>query len=232
VLCIAGWLACCLGCGAATTPAPARPVDPRLRGDPDAPPTLNALPELPAGASGVTERTHQGILVARQALDATLPAPPADRSFASLKLWADTQVASWIDARAAQMDTARARFLHEGKKPSAGEAILSHAVLALLQEDTARSLATIPAPTELDSEQEIAAMYRELMAGQADAFVAAALLELRDCANLAYRGPDDMRAFAEYCHARFDRLQGEVRARKGESEPAAAKHVRPQYSAQ
>ena len=211
--------------GCATQPPAAAPAkaDPRAAGDPNAPPTLNALPELPSGASGATERTHQGILVARQTLDVPLPEPPADRAFAVLQHWANTEVASWIAARRVQVEAARARMLVEGKPPTAGEAILGHAVIALLHEDTARALAAIPAPRELDTEQEIAAMYRELMAGQADAFVAAALIELRDCANLAYEGPDDMRAFAGYCHHRFDRLQGEVRARRRET--AAAEHA-------
>jgi hypothetical protein len=216
--------AAALGCG----PQPSsqtQPVDPRTLGDPSAPPTLSALPELPRGASGVSERTHQGMLVVRQTLDAALPEPPSDRSLASLQRWADTQVAGWIAERQAQMESARARML-EGK-PSAGEAILSHAVLALLHEDTARALAAIPAPKELDSEQEIAEMYRELMSGQADTFAASALLELRECANQAYRGPEDMRAFAAYCHARFDRLRGETLARQGE--PAAG--TRPDQSA-
>ena len=226
LLCVLPGVLAELGCAAATAatqPAkPAVPVDPRTVGDPDAPPTLNALPELKAGASGVTERTHQGILVARQTLDVSLPAPPDDRAFASLQQWANTEVAGWIAARRVQVEAARARLLLEGKPPSPGEKILGHAVLALLHEDTARTLAAIPAPRELDSEHEIAAMYRELMAGQADAFVASALLELRDCANLAYVGPDDMRAFADYCHQRFDRLQGEVRTRRREAAAASA----------
>jgi hypothetical protein len=197
-----------IGCGAAVSPPP--PAAQAPPGHPDAPPTLAALPELP---SGVTDRMHQGILVARQTLDAPLPEPPGDRSFTSLQHWADTQVASWIAQRQSQMELTRARLLHEGA-PSRRERVISHAVLALLHEDTARELADMPAPKELDSEREIAAMYHDLMRDQANTFATSALLELRQCANLAYRGPANLRGFAGYCHARFDRLRGEALARK------------------
>lgn len=175
-------------------------------GDPDAPPSLRALPQLAEGTSGNTACTHQGLLLARQALDSALPEPPADRSYASLHGWVDSTVVAWLDRRREQTEATRERFLLEGE-PSSGEAIVSHAVLGLLQEDTARSLAGIPAPSELDSEPEIASMYRDIVRAQADSFVTTALLEWKACAEGAYRGPADMRAWAEFCHARFDRLK-------------------------
>jgi hypothetical protein len=213
------WAPTAIACGAhAATQPPARAAA-RAPGNPSAPPTLAALPDLPAAAE--TERTHQGILVARQALDAPLPEPPGDRSFASLQHWANTEVASWVAQRQSQMENARARLLLEGA-PSVDERIVSHAVLALLHENTARELEDIPAPKELDSEQEIARMYRDLMQQQANTFSATALLDLRECANLAYGGTEDMRGFAGYCHTRFDRLQDEARTRKASARLSAA----------
>jgi hypothetical protein len=184
----------------------------RAAGDPDAPPTLTALPELSARAPANSERTHQGILLARQALDADLPAPPADRSFAALQSWADDQVSSWVVKRRDQIEAARARMFDGHASPA--EQILGHAVLALLHEDTARTLSSIPAPKELDDEREISAMYYDLVSGQADAFVTSALIELRDCVELAHQGPAEMHAYDDYCHARFERLRGEQLARQ------------------
>lgn len=197
-------------CASNIAAPPNVPTSRRAAGDPDAPPTLAALPELPAAAPANSERTHQGMLVARQALDASLPAPPTDRSFAALQDWAETQVSSWVVQRRDQIAAARARML-EGA-PTPAEQILSHAVLALLQEDTARTLAGIPAPKELDSEREIAAMYRDLVSSETEAFVSSALIELRDCVELARHGPAEMHAYDAYCHARFDRLRGELLA--------------------
>jgi hypothetical protein len=56
-------------------------------------------------------------------------------------------------------------------------------------------------------------MYRDLVSGQADAFVTSALIELRECVELAHSGPAEMRAYDDYCRARFERLRGEQVAR-------------------
>jgi hypothetical protein len=202
---------CGLRCANDGAPPPNSAAQARAAGAPDAPPTLTALPELPARALANSERTHQGILLARQALDAGLPAAPTDRTFAALQSWADSEVSGWVVTRRDQIEAARARMF-DGR-PSAAEQILGHAVLALLQEDTARTLSNIPAPKELDDERDIAAMYRDLVSGQADAFVTSALIELRDCVELARHGPVEMHAYDDYCHARFDRLRGEQLAR-------------------
>jgi hypothetical protein len=175
-------------------------------GHPEAAPSLAALPEMPNGATGNTARTHQGLLLARQTFDAAFPAPPADRTYASLQSWVDTAVVAWLEQRRSQTEATRERFLLEGD-PSEGERIVSHAVLGLIQEDTALSLSSIPPPSELDSEPEIAGMYHDIIRTQAESFMSSALLELRECADSAYRGPEDMRPWALFCHARFDRLR-------------------------
>jgi hypothetical protein len=193
------------GCAEASAP-PAAAAPLAGGGDPDAPPNLLALPELPADAD--TPRTHQGILVARQTLDAALPAAPADRTFASLQRWVNSDVLAWVQRRRAQTMATRDRFFVEGE-PNEAERIVSLAVIGLLDEDTARALGNLPPPSELDSEPEIAAMYRDVTRVQASAFMSAALAALRDCANSAYRGPVSWRGFARFCHARFDRLQQE-----------------------
>ena len=202
-------LVCVAGC-AAQSAAPAEQSVEYSGGDADAPPNLAALPDLPNGASGDTPRTHQGLLIARQTLDAALPEPPGDRSYASLQHWVETDVVAWIAKRRSQTRATRDRFLLEGE-PSDSELVVSHAVVGLIDEDTALALARLPAPSELDSEPEIAAMYRDVVRAQAAGFSTSAVMEFRDCANTAYRGPEDMRAWARFCHARFDRLQSEAR---------------------
>jgi hypothetical protein len=177
-----------------------------VTGDPDAAPNLLALPDLPADAD--TPRTHQGLLIARATLDAAMPAPPADRSFASLQRWVDSDVLAWLEQRRAQTLATRDRFLVEGE-PNQAERMVSLAVIGLIDEDTARALAGLPSPSELDSEPDIAAMYREVTRKQAGAFMSAAIAGLRDCASAAYDGPAAWRGFAQFCRARFDRLQQE-----------------------
>jgi len=181
-------------------------------GDPQAPPTLRALPEVPRESD--TTRTHQGLLAAREALLAGIPQPPVDRSYAALKAWSETAVTQWVQTRRQRIEDVRERFdLEEGA--SVGELIVRHATLGLLHEDTANALSTLPAPAELDTEPKIGAIYREVLAAQAEPFVSAALLSFRDCANLAYRSEAAMTRWADFCHERFDRLKGEALRRQG-----------------
>ncbi len=198
------------GCGATlgAGDAPATALHP---GDPSAAPGLRALPELPAAAAR-DGATHQGLLLARETFGHALPDAPADRAYTSLQHWVDTEVASWIEQRRAQIDATRDRFALGGD-PGVVARIVRHAVIGMLHEDTALSLGRLPAPSELDDEPDIAAMYRDIVRSQADAFVGAALRELRDCANEAYRGPADMRPWAEFCHARFDHLRAQIKSR-------------------
>lgn len=198
-------LACAWGCAQAPAP-PAATAARGSGGDPNAAPSLLALPQLPA--DGDTPRTHQGLLMARATLDVAMPAPPADRSFSSLQRWVDSDVLTWLQQRRAQSLATRDRFLVEGE-PNDAERIVSLAVLGLIDEDTARALGNLPPPSELDDEPDIAAMYRDVTRMHAEAFMSAAIAGMRDCANAAYQKPSAWRAFAQFCHARFDRLQQE-----------------------
>lgn len=198
--------------GCATEPAPpaehaagaaSRPAAPR---EPLAKPELAELPALAVSSSADTPRTHQGMLLARATLEATLPPAPADRSYAVLQAWVDSEVVAWVERRRVQTEDTRDRFRLEGE-PTSSERAVSHATIGLIHEDTAFALSGIPSPSELDTEPEIARMYLEIVGSQADTFLKSALAEFRDCANEAYRSPADMRSLAEFCHARFDRLQ-------------------------
>src|SRR5262245_30123949 len=74
---------------------------------------LGALPAVGSGSSADTPRTHQGLLIARSTLDAAMPAPPADRSYAVLQRWVDTEVVPWVEQRRAQTEEVRGRFALE-----------------------------------------------------------------------------------------------------------------------
>jgi hypothetical protein len=220
-MCLVACVLCYVGGCVPPSQIPGATADAGSSGHASAPPSFAALPALPHGASGNTTRTHHGLLVARETLDATMPTPPADRSYLSLKSWIDGEFALWLERRRAQAEQTRARFELEAA-PSGSERAVSHAALGLIHEDTALSLGTIPAPRELDTEPEVAAVYRELVAVQVDTFLNTALSEFRDCANEAYRADDDMRSWAEFCHARFDRLREKVRASRKQADPKRA----------
>lgn len=209
-LCIALPLAACASSGTpeAETASDAEPASTGGEGV-----ALGVLPRVERGSSADTPRTHQGLLIARATLDAAMPEPPVDRSYAALQRWVDTEVVAWVERRRTQTQEVRERFKLEGE-PNESELAVSRAVLGLIHEDTARALRSIPAPVELETEPEIADMYRDIVSVQADTFLNSALVEFRDCANGAYRAEDDMRPFALFCHERFDRLDEQLSTRR------------------
>lgn len=175
-------------------------------GDPDGEPRLKVLPSLARDASGRTHRTRHGILVAREGFKARMPATPDDTSYGALQQWVDKDVIAWVGVRNETLDSARYEF-GLPKDASPGERIVAMAVIGLLQEDTARELSTIPAPSELDEEPEIAKIYREVIEAHARPFLSSALVRYRECANIAHDGPEDMRHWAGFCDARFQRIK-------------------------
>ena len=212
----AAMVAFSLGTGCAHQPV--EPVDP---GRPRAEPGLVALPKLPADCSGRTQRTHQGIVLAGQVLDATMPAPPDDRSYESLQGWVGGEVATWLAGRQAAIEDTRFEF-HLSDAPTPGEKIVAHAVIGLIFEHTAASLQGIPAPAELAEEPEIEEMFHEVVRAQTRPFLSSALLEFRSCVDIAFDGPDDMRHWANFCQIRFERLREEIDAAQQHIAPSKA----------
>lgn len=198
----AGLAACAHGSGA-----------PLSKGQPEAPPTLACLPEVAPGGPADTRRTHQGLLIAKEALDDGLPAPPSDRSYSAMQGWMKSEVAHWIAARAGAVSELKFQLGFDGGA-SASEQVVGKAAVGLLQEHTALDLQKIPPPAELAAEPEIAEMFQEVVAAQAEPFLGAALIAFRECADAAYEGPDATAHFAEFCDARFRRLRTEVEGRQ------------------
>ncbi|HEY2733931.1 MAG TPA: hypothetical protein VGI70_08100 [Polyangiales bacterium] len=180
-------------------------------GDPNGPPTIGALPEVARGSS--TPRLQQGLSLARQVLDTRLPEPPLDHSYQVLQSWIDREVAPWVAKRRDGVDEARFQFGLE-HDASVDEKVVGNAVLGILQEDTALALTHIPQPTELDTEPEVAAIFRDLVQTQVQPFQNAALVEYRDCASDASEEGAQLRRWANFCHGRLDRLESTLRAER------------------
>lgn len=202
-----GWM--CIGaCGGSTTHIESGRETLR-NGDPNGPPTIQSLPDV--ARASASPRVQSGLTLARQILATRFPEPPADRSYRQLQSWIDEHVVPWVSARRDSVDETRSEFgLEHGA--SEDERIVATAVIGLLQEDTALSLANIPAPAELDTEPEIGQMFRELVRTQTQPFQTAALTEYRDCANRAYGQGQEQRRWALFCHGRFDHLEAKLHA--------------------
>jgi hypothetical protein len=175
-------------------------------GDPGGPPEFASLPDVPAGDQ--TPHTEQGLSLARQVFANALPEAPADRRYKALQAWIDQTVVAWIAARRDGVDETRFQFaVDEGA--SATEQVIARGVLGLLEESTALELTHIPSPTELDTEPEIAEIFRDLVTTQAEPFRNSAIAEFRSCAKLAAAEGGEVRAWAHFCSARFHKLRGD-----------------------
>ena len=171
-------------------------------GDPAAPPTLRALPEIDRAR---TKQLHRGLAQAGEVLASPLPAAPADRVYIELAAWVEEDVANWVVARRDAVEETRFQFSTSARSDAAAR-VIANAVIGLLQEDTARSLSAIPVPAELDSEPEIAALFRELVDTQAAPFLQAARSEYARCADVG-EDAEEMERFVRWCTARAERLQ-------------------------
>jgi hypothetical protein len=204
-----------LGC--ATQPAPTAQSRPEKLGPGDvtAPPSLRALPELGEARSSQLQRA---LSLAGQVFAAPLPPPPVERKYDALSAWVENDVAHWIAQRRDAVEETRFQF--NSSDPEPATRVIVCAVIGLLHEDTAYQLALIPQPQELDNEPEIAAMFHELVHGQAEPFENAALTEYRQCKAAGEElGGASMR-FAHFCQQRRDRL---LRVEANQAEALAAK---------
>jgi hypothetical protein len=169
------------------------------------PPAFAALPDV--SDSKGSARIAQGLSLARQIMGDRLPVAPDDRAYQTLQLWIDHTVTPWIAKRRDSVDETRFQFGLGRNDTSPSERIIAEAVLGLLQEDTAIELDGIPQPTELDTEPEVAAIFRDLVRTQAAPFRNAAIREYTACANRGYAEGSAWRPWATFCHRRHDRLQ-------------------------
>jgi hypothetical protein len=177
-------------------------------GDPAAPPGFAALPDIAHGQQ--SSRIVQGLSLARQVLATPLPSPPDDRHFAILQAWIDERVAPWVSARREGVDETRFQFGLQAAHAEPEESVIARGVVGLLEENTALELSQIPSPTELDTEPEIAEMFRDLVDTQAKPFRHAAVSEYRKCSELGSDGGDDAKRWGDFCRVRFQRLQRDL----------------------
>ena len=183
-------------------------------GDPDAAPEFAALPDVQATQQ--TPRVVRGLSLARDVLQHGLPTPPDDRRYAALQAWIDRAVVPWVESRRDSLDETRYQFgIPAGAepKPAAGsepESAIAWGVLALLEENTARELSRIPSPTELDTEPDIADIFRELVGKQARPFRSAALAKYRKCYDLGVHAGSEVADWAQFCGLRYERVHREL----------------------
>jgi hypothetical protein len=166
--------------------------------------SIEVLPSLDVPESELTAEMRMARLLSAESLELPAPALPSDRSAAQLSDWSDSQLKDWLSEKQQRAEAARAE-LDRAAAQNHRQRILAGALVGLVYEDIARTLLSIPLPAELDTEPEVAALFRELMAKQAAPFLLNAELAYTACAGNAV-GLEGMAHWSEFCERRGEGL--------------------------
>ncbi len=166
--------------------------------------SMEVLPSLDVPETDLTAEMRMARLLSAESLELLAPAAPGDRSSDELATWSDSALKEWLREKQRRAEAAREE-LDRAALQNHRQRIVAGALVGLVYEDVARALLLIPAPSELDSEPAVAAVFRELMAKQAAPFLTHAKLAYDACAGNAL-GLDSMGHWAEFCSARVDGL--------------------------
>jgi len=198
---IAPLLVCLLGAGCAAGQAKTTTL---YVGDARGGASIEVLPSLDVSESELTAEMRMARLLSAESLELPAPTAPGDRSAERLSDWSDRELKDWLSEKQQRAEAARAE-LDRAATQNHRQRIMAGALVGLVYEDIARTLLLIPVPAELDSEPEVAALFRELMAKQAAPFLTHAELAYAACAGNAL-GLESMAHWADFCERRAERL--------------------------
>lgn len=191
------------GCGSGS--AETRSDRPRHPGSTAGDPSLTALPDPDVEHEQLSARLREGMELADDAMSLPMPAAPAGATSAEMEVWTSEQLQPWIGRKTHAIDEA-VEVLVAAAYDGEREQIVAEATIALLYEDLARELRTIPTPRDLQSDPEIAQVYREVVEHYARPYAGRAHLAYRNCIRDTRTGPRGMRHWAAFCDGRRENL--------------------------
>jgi hypothetical protein len=191
------WGALAGGCAAS-----AKPV--KYAGDAAGSPSIETLPSLDVGDGELTQEMRMARLLSAEALELPPPAVPTDRAGQALSAWSEGEFKSWLTDKQERADAARTE-LDRAALQNHRQRIVAGALVGLIFEDIARTLLTVPTPSELDTEPEISAAFHELLLKQAEPYLMQARLAYAACAGNA-QGMSSLGHWVDFCSARRQAL--------------------------
>jgi hypothetical protein len=200
------------GCGAGSAAGggtnengAAGPVD---DGDPMATPSLVSLPSLDVPRDSLSDKMRFGWDLADESFDHERPPSPPSGQTVDYQAWAGGDLASWLERKTRTVEAARAE-LDQAAEENPRQRILAGAIVGLMYESVGRELLRLPIPGEIQTDQEIADVFRSILASQARPYLAHARRAFDACRQNATGGPEGLRHWSEYCAARLDYLPAE-----------------------
>ena len=174
-------------------------------GDPMATPSLVGMPSLDVPRDTLTEKMLFGWELADESFDNERPPSPPSGETTDYEEWAGGELASWLERKSRTVEAARAD-LDEAAEENLRQRIIAGAIVGLMYESVGRELRSLPIPGSIQVDQEIADVFRSILASQARPFLAHARRAYDACRQNAAQGPEGMRHWSEYCAARLDYL--------------------------
>jgi len=173
-------------------------------GDALATPSLEALPSLDVAQSELTPEMRMASLLSAESLSLAPPVHPENMSTSAMAAWSDDGLKTWMREKHQRAEAAR-KELDRAAQQSHRQRVMAGALVGLVYEDVARTLLTLPVPSELSSEPEIAAMYVDLLRTQAGPYLVQAHQAYAACAGNAEQ-VDPLRHWTDFCNQREERL--------------------------
>jgi hypothetical protein len=173
-------------------------------GDATATPSLEALPSLDVAQTALTPEMRMASLLSAESLNLAPPLHPNQMTTAAMAAWSDDTLKTWMREKHERAEAAR-KELDRAALQNQRQRVMAGALVGLIYEDVARTLLTLPVPSELASEPEIAAMYVDLLHSQATPYLVQAHQAYVACAGNAEQ-LDPLRHWSSFCNQREERL--------------------------
>lgn len=174
------------------------PVQP---GDPEAEPSMVALPSLPVAQEELSEHMRFGWTLAEESFQHPMPPAPPSGETGDFQRWAEEGLREWLQRKSHTVEAAR-RELDQAAEEEHTQRILAGAIVGLMYEDVAMALRQIPIPAEIQREPEIADIFRDVLEAQASPFLEHARRAYRACALNAEAEPERMEHWRRFCNVR------------------------------
>lgn len=169
-------------------------------GDATARPSIETLPSLDVARTKLTPEMRMASMLSAESLNLAPPSSPTDTSTATMAAWSDHELKTWMREKHLRAEAAR-KELDRAAVQNHRQRVMAGAMVGLVYEDVARTLLSLPVPTELSSEPEIAAMYIDLLRTQASPYLLQARQAYVACSGNAEQ-VDQLRHWASFCDQR------------------------------
>ncbi len=194
-----------VACGGAHG-GPEEPDSEPLEGDPDAPPSMEALPSDARVPAEFSERMRFAWTLTAESFELERPPrPPIEARMQELQEWSDGELQRWLEQKNRLVEAARAE-LNVAAEETHAQRVWAGALVGLMYEDIARVLFDVPMPIELRREPDIARVYREVVVAQARPYLEHARRAYRACELNGRRQGSALRNWSRFCEERRVRL--------------------------